>query len=269
MYLLKKSLFGDHPYSMRYSGEMDTVARLKRDDLINFYHAYCVPNNMVISVSGDIDPKDVSQKTSSLFKDLPRRALPERPAVVNPPDKISKGVFKVDKEQALLMVGFRTVGVNDPDRYTLDMLETLLSGMSGRLFASIRDKSGLSYALGCAQKLGLNTGMMVFYVATTKDNLASSRDKLFAEIKLVRDSLVTDEELNFAKAEAINNYKLRMQTNSVHAFQGALDELYGLGYDNLYKYEERIRLVTKEDIKKAADKYFNLSAYSEVVIEPE
>ena len=269
IYLLRKSLFAEHPYAMRYTGEMETVSHLKKEDLINFYHAYCVPNNMVISVSGDIDPKEVSQKIEALFKEIPQRELPKRPVITSLPGKIDKETFKMDKEQALLLVGFKTVGVNDPDKYTLDLIDTLLSGMSGRLFASIRDKSGLSYTLGCAQKLGLDTGLMLFYVATTKDNIAASKEKLFNEIKLIRDNPVTDDELNFAKQEAISSYKMTMQTNAAYAFQSAMDTLYGLGYDNLYKYEEHIKNVTKEDIKRVAAKYLDLVAYTEIVIEPE
>lgn len=269
VYIFKKALFADHPYAMRYSGEMETVSALKRENLIKFYHDYCVPNNMVISVSGDIDAGKVAQKVEDLFKSASRRDLPKIASTADIPARVNKEAMKMDKEQALLMVGFKTVGVNDPDRYTLDMIETLLSGISGRLFASIRDKAGLSYALGCTQKLGVKTGFILFYVATTKDKVALAREKLFGEIKLIRDIPVTEEELDFAKKEAINNYKITMQANSVYAFQSALDELRGPGYDNLYKYEDGIRRVTREDIKRVCDKYLDLNAYTEVVIEQE
>ena len=267
--LVKKNLFANHPYAMRYAGEVETVSGFKRDDLINFYHNYCVPNNMVISISGDIYPQKVFQKTESLFKDIPRKVLPERPAVETPPDKIATETFKMDKEQAILLVGFRTVGIKNPDKYTLDVLDTILSGMSGRLFSAIREKSGISYTLGCVQKLGLDTGLMLFYVATTKENIKSARESLFNEIRLIRDNPAADEELNNAKREIMSGYKMLMQTNASYSFQSALDELYGLGYDNLYKYEDEIKKVTKEDLKKAADEYLNLNAYTEVVVESE
>jgi zinc protease len=269
VYLLKKDLFENHPYAMRTSGEMQTVSSLKLDELINFYHTYCVPNNMVISVSGAIDTKKVFQKLESLFKDMTRASLPKRPSLEIPKDELKKKSFKMDKDQTLLMVGFKTVGINNPDKYPLDVLDTLLSGMSGRLFASIREKSAVSYTLGCVQKLGIDTGFMLFYVATTKNKLELTKEKLFNEIKLIRDTVVTDEELDSAKTEMLSGYKMLMQTNTAYSFQSALDELCALGYDNLYKYEDQIKKVTKLDIKRVADKYLNLNAYTEVIVGPE
>jgi zinc protease len=222
---------------------------------------------MVISVSGDVEAKEVVQNVSALFKDMPPRDVPKRPSIGLPAKKMTKRSVNMDREQALLVVGFRTAGMKDPDRYTLDVIETLMSGMSGRMFSSIRDKSGLSYTLGCAQKTGLDTGLMLFYVATTKDGIASSREKLFEEIKLLRKAPISEYELSFAKQEAISSYRMSMQTNAAYAMQSALDELYGIGYDNLYKYEERIKGVTKEDVKNAAAKYLDLNTVTEVVIE--
>ena len=247
---------------------METISR-KKEDLMIFYHNYCVPNNMVISISGDINPEEVSNKIEALFKDIPRADLPKRPVSESAAGTINKELLNMDKEQALLMVAFKTVGVNDPDRYPLDVLETLMSGMSGRLFDSIREKSGLSYTLGCVQRLGKDTGLMLFYAATTKDNINFARDKLFAEINMIRDKIAAEDELDGAKRELISGYKMAMQTNSSYTFQSALDELFGQGYDNLYKYEENIKKVTKEDVKRVADKYLDLKAYAEVVVEPE
>ena len=269
VYLFKKNLFKDYPYAMRISGETQTIASFKLDDLINFYHAYCVPNNMIVSVSGDINTKKVFEKIESLFKDMPRRELSKRPSLEIPKDELGKEFFKMDKDQTLLVVGFKTVGINNPDKYPLDVLDTVFSGMSGRLFASIREKSAASYTLGCVQKLGIDTGFMLFYVATTKDRLELTKGKLFNEIKLMRDTVVTDEELDSAKREMLSGYEMLMQTNAAYSFQSALDELCGLGYDNLYKYEDQIKKVTKLDVKRVADKYLNLDAYTEVVVGPD
>lgn len=266
---LRKSLFKNHPYAMRYTGEVGTVASFKRNDLIGFYRAFCVPNNTIISISGDIDKQKTIKKIESLFKNTERKEIPK--AVLNTAtiDKIDRKNFSMDREQSLLMVGFKTVSITNPDRYPLDLLNTIMSGMSGTLFASLRDKHGLAYTLGCSQKLGLDTGFMLFYVATTKEKLDAAEKSLFEQIRLIRDKLLTDEDVASARRELISNYKMFMQTNTAHSFQSALDELYGIGYDNLYKYEDEIKKVTKEDIKRVADKYLDLNAYAEVIIQPD
>ena len=213
--------------------------------------------------------KNIFQKIETLFKDMPRRSLPDRPAPAALPAKAKKELFKMDRSETLLVLGFKTISIKDPDRSALEVLDTILSGMSGRLFSAIRDKSALAYTLGCAQKLGVDTGFILFYVATTKEDLPMVKEKLYGQIKLIKETSVTDDELESAKKEMLSGYRLLMQTNASYSFQSALDELYGLGYENLYKYEERIKRVTKEDVKKVAEKYLDLNASTEVVIGPE
>jgi zinc protease len=266
--LVRKGLFDGHPYSMRYSGEASNVTSFTRNVVKDFWSARCVPNNTVISVSGDIDAKNVFDSVSGLFGAMEKRELPKTRAALAAA-KAHKTALKMDKDQTLVMLGFRTCGVTDTDRYALDVLDTLFSGISGRLFTSIRSQSGLSYALGCTEKLGLDSGFFLFYVSTTRDRLDSVKEKLIAAIKAVRDVPVTEDELAAAKKEAISAYKIFMQTNSAYSFHSALDTLYGLGYDNIYKYKERIKKVTASDIRQAALKYFDLNTCSEVIIEPE
>ena len=265
---LRKNLYDGHPYSLRYSGEENTVHAFTFDTLQKFYQKYCIPNNTVIAVSGDIEPKEIFNKIETLFKDLEKREIKKPSAKVAAIDKVRAEQIEMDKEQSLLMVGFNTIGINDPDKYPLEVLSAIFSGSAGRLFSSLREKLGLAYALGCEQKLGIDTGFMLFYVATAKPEIETSKKLLFDEITSVRENSVSDTELDDARKELISAHKMAMQTNAANSLQGALDELYGLGYDNMYKYEQEINKVKKEDIKRVADKYLDLNAYAEVVVSP-
>jgi zinc protease len=266
---LRRILFKDHPYGMRDTGEEESVRAINRDDLIRFYQSRCIPNNTVIAISGDIDPEKVFKKVEILFKDIQRRDLVK--PLKNVPAEGSPGsqTVKMDREQALLMLGFRTVAMNSPDRYPINVLSGLLSGRSGRLFISLREKSGLAYTMGSMQKLGLDTGFILFYAATTMDRLSEAKKLLFNEISAIKKGLTTEDELDAAKKELISAQGVLMETNAANSFQAALDELYGLGYDNLYKFESETNKVTKYDIIRVADKYLNMNSCAEVVIQPE
>ena len=85
----------------------------------------------------------------------------------------------------------------------------------------------------------------------------------------IRKDGVTDEELFSAKRELIAGFEIKKQTNGFFADTTALDELYGLGYDDIFKYGQAIDKVTKEDVVRVADKYFDLNRYSEVIISGE
>lgn len=266
---IRKNIFGGYPYGMRVIGEENTIHALTFDDLMKFYQKYCVVNNMVVSVSGDIEPAKVYEKIDALFRDIPRKEISKQSLKVPELDKVATQAIRLDKEQSLLLIGFKTVAINDSEKYPLEVLDAVFSGMGGRLFGSLRDKLGLAYALGCEQRLGLGAGFMVFYVATTKEEIDESKKLLLDEIKLVRESDIKDEELNSAKKEMIVSHAISMQSNSFNCFQGALDELCGIGYDSIYKYEDEIKKVKKEDIKRVADKYLDLNKYAEVIIQPD
>ncbi len=264
---LRKNLFESHPYSMRYIGEAQSLSQLKRDDIVKFYDTYCIPNNTVISVSGDIDPSKVFKSVEELFKDKKLKEIPAlKPVKSFAIDRIRKSSLEMDKEETLLMLGFKTVGIKDPDRYALDVLESALSGISGRLFNELRDKLALAYTLGCVQKKGLDTGYMVFYIATTKDKLLQAKSALLGQLMNIKEKGVGDDEIASAKKDIILSHQLFRQTNGYCSLLAALDELYGLGADNMYQYENNIEKVTKGDIQKAANKYLDLNAYAEVVI---
>ncbi len=179
---LKKELFSDSHYGLRAIGEVKSVSSLQRSSIAAFYEKYLAPNNMVIAVSGDVDPVKVIERLKELFSGLKARTLPvpERGAVVI--DDSKTAFVAMDKEQSLLMFGFKTVPRKDPDRYALEILSVVLSGSSGRLFDELRNKLSLAYALGCWQDSWRDEGMFAFYVATTKEDLPKAKKALIDEI---------------------------------------------------------------------------------------
>ena len=79
-------------------------------------------------------------------------------------------------------------------------------------------------------------------------------------------SEVPEEELESAKRELISSRRIAGQTNSFFSFNTAMDELYGLGAENVYNYEKEIEKVTSQDVKRVAEKYLDPDSYAEVVI---
>ncbi len=264
--VLRKELFGNSAYALRYLGSEKTLASIKRQDLVNFYKSYVTPGNMVISVSGDVKNDEATGKLKEVFVNLmginTQIKMPEVSKLNN--EKIR--TLEMDKEESLVLVGFLSTSLKDPDRYALDVMASILSGQTGRLFDVLRDKLSLAYTLGCVQKLALNAGLTAFYIATSKENIEKSDETLKEQLEGIRHQLAGDKEFRAAKNELVSADRLKKQTNTFFATTSALDELYGLGYDNLYKYESEIEKVTPEDVRKAADKYLDLKSSAEVII---
>ncbi len=263
---LRAELFAGSPYAFRYLGEDDSVNAVTREDIIGYYRTYCVPNNMVISISGDVDAQDLIKKLKGLFADLKERNVVLPAVALTRIDEVKKRSLEMDREESLVMAGFRSVSVKDPDRYPIEVMVSILSGQSGRMFDTLRGKESLAYTLGCIQKVALDTGFIAFYVATVKDAIPHSKEALSEEIRSIRETLAGADELAAAKRELIAAHDLSRQTNAFYSATSAMDELYGLGCDNLYRYREEIEKVTREDVKRVADKYLDSNARAEVVI---
>ncbi|MBN2453407.1 MAG: insulinase family protein [Candidatus Omnitrophica bacterium] len=266
---LRKELFGKSAYGMRTGGEIAQVASIRRDEIEAFYQKYCVPNNMVIAVSGDVDPGKAIDKIKARFSRLKEKPF-TAPSAGNLPDMAARSVsVTMDKEQSLLLIGFRTVPGKSPDRYALEVLSAVMSGSSGRLFEELRDRMSLGYMLGCWADFWTDTGICAFYIATSKDRLPDARKALLSEIEKLRSSDITDEELARAKKELSTRYRISMQDNGFYSINFALDELRGLGYGNLYGYDKAIDNVTKDDVRRAADTYLDPAKSAEVTVSPE
>ncbi len=266
--VLRRDLFGTHPYGMRYLGEEATVKALGREEVMGFYKRHCIPNNMVLSISGDIASGPLLNRLKELFGGMKKAVPPEiSPENIEPALK-RRDAVTMDKEESLIMFGFRTVGMKDPDRYAFEVISSILSGYSGRLFGKVRNRLSLAYSLGCAQKFGIDTGYLVLYVATTSEGIEKARPALNEEMELLRSARIGREELAGAKRELITDHMIKLETNEFIALQGALDELYGLGYEESYRYQENIEKVSAEDLKRIANKYLDMNASVEVTITP-
>ncbi len=264
--VLRNELFKGSSYSLNPAGRIASIDSLKIGEVAEFYGKYYVPDNMVIAVSGDVDGEKVKEKVSMLFSGLKWKKAPPTSPVIPVIDKPKTICVTTDKEESLIMLGFRTVPKKDPDRYSLEVLGAVMSGYSGRFFSELRNKLSLAYTLGCWQDFWVDAGMIVFYVATTKDKLNEADCALMDELVKLRAHLITDEELVMAKRELSSRHRMAMQTNGYFAFNFAVEELRGLGYDDVYKYDTAINSVTKEDVKNAANKYLDPQKIVKVVV---
>lgn len=266
---LKVSLFTKHPYRFTTIGSEKSLKNLKRKNLLTFQQNLCVGNNMVLAIFGDVDQQYAANKVRKLFGSIDSGAPYN---VLSSHEPISKEVRKefkqLDKQQSLVLFGFRGTDVLSPDRYPLELICQVLANPSGKLFTQIREEAGLAYAVGAYPVLGLDPGYIVLYAATTKDNVERVQQKVLEELKLLKRSSLTSEELMQAKRSLIGKQLINRQTNSAQAIESSLDELYGLGFNNYRNYVHLIENITLEDVQSCAKRYFDLTNYSLIVTGP-
>ena len=266
--LLRKELFGKHPYHLQSDGTEAAVSKLQREDLVAFHKKWCVAPNAVVSVFGDIDPAKVRKLVEVKFGQLPNTKV-EFPK--EQPSSLKSSLTKeenVNKKQGVVMIGFRSVDVYSPDRFALDLIDTAYSDLGSPLGIRIREDKGLAYYVGAQQMLGLEAGMFFFYVGTRPDATELCREEILQEMGNLRDKGMSADELSRAKNKIIGERKIKMQSNSEFGYMAALDELYGIGYDNWKSQDAKYQAVTLDEIKRVAQKYLRPDGYVAVTVRP-
>ncbi|MFZ5801349.1 MAG: M16 family metallopeptidase, partial [Candidatus Omnitrophota bacterium] len=264
--LLKKTLLGEHPYRFDPLGEEESLKKLTRKEIIEFYKKFCVPNNMVLTVFGDIESEKVLQLIKDKFAKLSAGKLPQISLPESFPEKFKEITISAPKEQAVIMLGFAGVSITAPDRYPLEVLNALMTSMSGRLYQEIREKSGQAYTLGGSSVLGIERGFYYFYVSTTFENVERVKEIILREIKNLQTDFVSDDELSKVKVYLCGWQKFNLETNSALSLEAGFDELYGLGFNNYKLYQEKISQVSKEEIMRVAKTYLNLDKAVTVIL---
>ncbi|MFH2144748.1 MAG: pitrilysin family protein [Candidatus Omnitrophota bacterium] len=258
--LLKKNLFSAAAYRLNPLGVKETVGSFTRKDLTEFYSSFCLAENLVISVCGDFDENIVLGLIKSKFSNFSKNKLPQHVLGLEPPI-LKAGLVENyrDKEQAIIMIGYRGVKIDSEDRYKLELLNNLLCSSGGILHEEIREKFGLSYAVGGTNISGPDGGYFFVYIATSPEGVDETRKIVRKKIEELQLNGIDDKLLNQVKSYMIGSHRIGLQTNSAIGLTCALDELYGLGFDHYSYYEERINSLDKDDLLITAKKYLDFN----------
>lgn len=252
---LKKQFFNTHPYSRSSSGEIPTVSSIDRYDLLQLKKKLLVRENTVISMSGDFNKNKIKKKIGNLFSPFPKgkRIKGGYSQVLQ-----SKQVDLESKwDQSILLIGFSAPSIKNDDFYIMEVLNAYLNGQASPLFINLRDKKALAYSIGTFSLSGWDPGMFIFYISTKKEKLKEALTEIQEEIKKLKKGDFLESDIESAKRKFLTQKWENLQDNKSFAFELALTELYGLGYEEPFKLKEKISGITKDDITQFANEYFN------------
>ncbi len=269
--LFLSTLYRENPYRFDVLGTKETISDMTRDDLISFYQKYVRPENMVISVVGNVDEDRVLSMLESYFGEMEKgRFSPPQVKPEPPPNQVRTAeVEQKDKAQTHIILGFLAPTLKDPDQYPFEVLNAILSGQGGRLFLELRDKRSLAYTVTSFFTPGLEPGFFGVYIGCAPEKQTEAIQGIKEQLAMVLEKGVTDEELKRAQNYLVGNFEIGLQQNSAQAAKIAFDELYGLGWDEYKRYPEEIYSVTQDDIQRVARKYIDLDKYTLAIVKPE
>lgn len=259
---LRKQMFGAHPYAMDSLGSIESVNSLSSTALTNLHRRLVVGENGVICFAGELDPGRTESLIRSRFKDAmaPGSCAFQAPTTPLPND--FSGIIELthEKEQAILLIGFRTVDLMHPDQAALEILAEACSDMASRLFIRIRENLGLAYSVGAFRMEALESGYFIFHASTAPEKIDLVQREMLAEIDHLIIEGLDHEELRRAKAAWLGQDAIQHQETAELANAAALDELQGLGWDYYRKKPDRMRSLDSKDLQEVAARYFREDA---------
>lgn len=268
---LSSALYGDHPYRQTANGTERSLSLLTRDRTYDFYEQRLDASRMVIGVAGDIRAEEVKRILERGLSRVPRRsaaappALPAMPSL-DPPLRLRESL---KREQAVAMLAFRSVRLDDPLRFAFQTLHAIMNGSAGRLYQQIRGVHGMSYVINSGLQLGVDPGHFVFYAGVKPDEGDRALELLIAEAAKLRAAGVTDEELRQAKEQLIGNHEHSLESSSSVLQEAITDEILGLGFEEMDRFSDAIRAVSKEDVERVIRDFVDPARSVGLVVAPD
>jgi zinc protease len=263
-----EALFPKSPYGRPVEGIEESVRRVERAGLLEFYRNYYRPNHAILAVVGDVSPEEINTKLTQAFNAWGKGTAAVGP--IAPPVPGAPTVVLVNKDltQANIVVGHEGVPRTHPDYYAIQVMNYVLGGggFSSRMMESIRNQRGLAYSIYSAFEPEKYAGSFQVTMQTKNDSAAEAIRVAVDEVRKMREQGATEPELQEAKDYLIGNFPIRFDTNRKVASLLSQIEFFGLGLDYPDRYPDIIRKVTREDVLRVAKRYLQPEKLIVVVV---
>ncbi|WP_340152852.1 insulinase family protein [uncultured Marivirga sp.] len=252
-------IYGDHPYSTQTV--LGSVEHLKNPSLTKMYEyfqKYYVANNMALVLSGNFDATEVKPLITESFGKLKRGKEPEFPQYTRNSfdgrevEKVRITPIKVG------FMGYKLVPAGHPDRPALEIVGGMMSNSNQTGFI---DKMNLNnellYAGGEQDFLEEDGSAFIFFVPKVfGGSLKKFEGKIRDGFQEIAKGNFTDEYFESVKFGIYRNYELSMENLSTRGRTLGLSFIYDIDYKDYLSFPEKIRNISKEEVQKAAEKYY-------------
>ncbi len=255
---LMKMLYGNHPYGLSGTGEIDTLNTMQRDDLIMFYQSHYTASNAVIAIMGDLSRIEAAAIAESLTENLPAGTVENTlPAVQLPSAEIQK--IDHPASQSHILLAYPGLKRHDPDYFPLLVGNHILGGggFVSRLMDEIRQKRGLAYSVHSYFMPMEQQGPFQIGLQTKKEQADEALQITQATLSKFVTNGPTTDELIAAKQNIIGGFPLRLDSNLKIISYMAMIGFYKLPLTYLDDYIKAVEAVTVAQIKDAFTRRIN------------
>ena len=266
-------LYGDkHPWGQPAGGTPQSLTAIDRQDLVAFHRAFWVPNDAIISVSGDVTPDQIVKLLNEKFAGwtphpVMKLHLPKIPALG--PRSID-ALEKANTTQSQVWVLGRLFAAHlTTDSIPLRVANMTLGGLfSSRLNMNLREKNGYSYGVSSGVSLMRSVGTFSASGSIIGKKTVEAVAEYEKELSTFADGEVTEQELASAKEALIRGIPSALETND--AVSGAMANLVSLGLplDYYQTVAGRIAKVSRADVKRVVTKWVKPKQWPILIVGP-
>ena len=254
--LLAGAYFGGEGYGRTILGSRENVLGFTRDDVKKYLNKHYVPENIVISMAGNIDPALAERMVAENFLRLENKRRETKPVKINLQGKSI--LKKKDIEQVHVAIAFPSVERYSPLYDATQILNAILGGsMSSRLFQTVREKLGLAYTVYSYTTAYAECGALSVYAGVNSEKYLDSVSAIYDCIADLKKKNVGQDEFSRGKEQLISSSIFAQESTSSQMLLFGKELLYN---DKVYNFEERIKrisAVTLDDVFEAVECNFD------------
>jgi len=258
----------NHPYASPTDGTKESLSKITRNSLKDYYKKYYVARNAILAVVGDLSDQDAQQLAERLSKTLGKGQHAAKLPKVNTDKKGQTIKIKHPSTQTTIVMGMPVLKRGDKDYFALYLGNHILggSGFSSRLVKEVRVKEGLTYSVGSSFSQMRAKGP--FQISLTTKN--ESADKAINLVNQVVGDFIkngpTEDEIKQAKLNISGSFPLRTKSNKNIVQHLAVIGFYDLPENYLDIFKDKIEKITLADINDAYKRRVDLNKLSTIVV---
>jgi predicted Zn-dependent peptidase len=258
--IFQENFFFGTPLGLPIEGTQKTVLSFSSEITSQYHREVFQPSNLVITAAGNIEHDQIVALAQKFFGDrvsTPSSKIAEEP-VGN--DKPSQKVLLKDKaglEQTHFIIAVPWIEETNEKRYAAHLLENILGqGTSSRLWQKIREERGLAYSVGASGISYRDRGVFNIFAATSAEHFGETVDLALEEMRVIKNEMVTEDELALAKEQSSANLLLSLEDSGVRAGNLAQQEITFGRQIPIDETLQKIDQVTKGQINELAAEFF-------------
>lgn len=252
--VIDRLVFGQHPYGQPDQGTPASIARITRQDLVQFHRQWFVPNNALLAIVGDLTVEEAFAAAERAFGDWARGDVPA--ITVPSPPVPARRLVVVDRPgsaQTEIRAGILGVSRVHPDYLSLELATRILGGEgSNRLFGVLRTQRALTYGASADFHAFRTSGEVV---AQTNTRTATTVDALKLMVgefaRLPRDP-ISDDELGSAENFIAGHYPLSIESSGAIAEEVISHLFFGQSLSEIDTYLDRVLRTTPAMVQRVA-----------------